>query len=317
MTTISTQTGSHQTGSTPSAAAAGTWRLGDRTVNRLGFGAMRLMMGPNGTEGDRDTALAVLRRAVELGVNHIDTAAFYFSARRSANELINTALAPYPEDLVITTKVGPGRGPSGDWIDAARPEQLRGQVEENIRQLGLDHLDVVNLRIGEALERGAGSVADRFGALAELREAGLVRHLGISNVNAEHLTEALAIAPVVCVQNQYGLTARREDDALVDLCAEHGVAFVPFFAIATGIPGQLPGAGGDSAADAAAAAAVEEIAAANGATPAQVRLAWTLHRGEHVLAIPGTSNPAHLEENVAAGSLRLTEEELTRLDTIR
>ncbi|OLF15758.1 oxidoreductase [Actinophytocola xanthii] len=314
MTTISAQTGS--TSSAPTAAAAGTWLLGDRTVNRLGFGAMRLMMGPNGTEGDRDTAVAVLRRAVELGVNHIDTAAFYFSPRRSANELINTALAPYSEDLVITTKVGPGRGPSGDWLDAARPEQLRGQVEENIRQLGLDHLDVVNLRIGEGLERGSGSLADRFGALAELREAGLVRHLGISNVTAEHLTEALAIAPVVCVQNQYGLTARREDDALVDLCAEHGIAFVPFFAIASGIPGQTP-PGASTSPDAAVEAAVEEIARNHGATPAQVRLAWTLHRGEHLLAIPGTSNPAHLEENVAAGELRLTDEERARLDTIR
>jgi pyridoxine 4-dehydrogenase len=193
MTTISAQNGY----TTPTAADAGTWRLGDRTVNRLGFGAMRLMMGPNGTEGDRDAAIRVLRRAVELGVNHIDTAAFYFSPRRSANELINTALAPYPDDLVIATKVGPGRGPSGDWLDEARPEQLRGQVEENIRQLGLDHMELVNLRIGEGLERGSGSLADRFGALAELREAGLVRHLGISNVRAEHLTEALGIAPVV------------------------------------------------------------------------------------------------------------------------
>jgi len=290
------------------AAEAGTWRLGDRTVNRLGFGAMRLMHGRDGTDSDRATAIAVLRRAVELGVNHIDTAAFYFSARRSANELVNTALAPYPADLVITTKVGPGRGPSGDWLDAARPDQLRGQVEENIRQLGVDHLDVVNLRIGAALERGEGSLAERFGALAELREAGLVRHLGISNVSAEHLAEALEIAPVVCVQNQYGLTARREDDALVELCAAHGVAFVPFFAIASGA--QTP-----EATATAVDGAVDEVARHRGVTPAQVRLAWTLHRGPNVLAIPGTGDPAHLEENVAAGALRLTGDELARLDT--
>lgn len=290
---------------TLTAAAAGTWQLGDRTVNRLGFGAMRLPFGgQDGSDRDRETAIAVLRRAVELGVNHIDTAAFYFSARRSANELINSALAPYPDDLVITTKVGPGRDPSGGWLAPARPEQLRGQVEENIRQLGVDHLDVVNLRIGAALDRGEGSLAEEFGALAELREQGLVRHLGISNVGREHLEEALAIAPVVCVQNQYGLTARREDDALVELCARHGIAFVPFFAIASGTQ---PGAGDE---------VVDEVARAHGATPAQVRLAWTLHRGPNVLAIPGTGDPAHLEQNVAAGALRLTDDELTRLDTI-
>jgi len=285
---------------TITAAAAGTWTLGDRTVNRMGFGAMRLMSDAAGRPSDREQAKSVLRRAVELGVNHIDTAAFYFSDLRSANELINSALAPYPTDLVITTKVGPGRGPSGDWLDAARPEQLRGQVEENIRQLGLDHLDVVNLRIGAALDRGHDSLADRFGALAELRDAGLIRHLGISNVSADHLAEALAIAPVVCVQNQYGLTARREDDALIELCAEHGVAFVPFFAIASGTEQTV----------------VNDVAQAHGVTPAQVRLAWTLHKGPNVLAIPGTGNPAHLEENVAAASLELTADELSRLDTI-
>lgn len=290
--------------STINATAAGTWQLGDRTVNRMGFGAMRLMSNADGTPSDRDQALRVLRRAVELGVNHIDTAAFYFSNLRSANELINSALRPYPEDLVITTKVGPGRDPAGDWLHVSTKKELRGQVEENIRQLGIDHLDVVNLRIGQALERGSGSLAEPFGALAELREEGLIRHLGISNVDADHLKEALDIAPVVCVQNQYGLTARREDDALVELCAEHGVAFVPFFAIASG------------AAQQAEQQAVNEIAGEHGVTPAQVRLAWTLHKGPNVLAIPGTGNPAHLDENVAAGALRLTADNLSRLDTI-
>ncbi len=288
---------------TITADAAGTWQLGDRTVNRMGFGAMRLMSKADGSPSDRDTAIAVLRRAVELGVNHIDTAAFYFSEPRSANELINTALAPYPDDLVIATKVGPGRGPSGDWLPAARPDQLRGQVEENIRQLGRDHLDLVNLRIGEALERGTGSLAERFGALAELRDQGLIRNLGISNVSAEHLAEALAIAPVACVQNQYGLTTAREDDALIALCAEHGVAFVPFFAIAgVTFGGTEP-------------EAVAKVAATHGVTPAQVRLAWTLHRGPNVLAIPGTGNPDHVVENVAAAGLRLSEDDLRQLDT--
>jgi aryl-alcohol dehydrogenase-like predicted oxidoreductase len=302
---------------TITAAAAGTWRLGDRTVNRLGYGAMRIMAKADGTPSDRDTVIAVLRRAVELGVNHIDTAAFYFSALRSANELINTALAPYPDDLVITTKVGPGRGPSGEWLPAARPEQLRGQVEENLRQLGRDHLDVVNLRIGAALERGEGSLADRFGALAELREAGLIRHLGLSNVGAEHLAEAMTIAPVVCVQNKYSLTTAREDDTLITLCAEHGVAFVPFFAIAGG--GNVSGAPSkreQTDRDRAAAAAAEQVAREHGVTPAQVRLAWTLHKGANVLAIPGTGNLEHLEQNVAAGALRLTDDDLARLDTI-
>jgi pyridoxine 4-dehydrogenase len=282
---------------TITAAAPGTWTLGDRTVNRLGFGAMRLAFAGDGAPSDRDQAVAVLRRAIELGVNHIDTAAFYFSSLCSANELINTALRPYPENLVIVTKVGPGRDPSGDWLPPARPEQLRGQVEENLRQLGRDHLDVVNLRIGASLERGTGSLADHFGALADLQQEGLIRNLGISNVSPEHLTEAQAIASVVCVQNQYGLTARREDDDFVKLCAEQGVAFVPFFAIASAGEHER----------------ITAVARKHGATPAQVRLAWTLHQGPNVLAIPGTGNIAHLEKNVAAGALQLSEDDLALL----
>jgi aryl-alcohol dehydrogenase-like predicted oxidoreductase len=293
---------------TINAAAAGTWRLGDRTVNRLGFGSMRLTRG----SGDRATAIEVLRKAVELGVNHIDTAAFYFTELRSANELINTALAPYPDDLVITTKVGPGRDPAGNWVREHTEKGLRGQVEENIRQLGLDHLDVVNLRIGEGLARGTDSIAERFEVLAKLRQEGLIRHLGLSNVGPEHLKEALAIAPVVCVQNQYGLVTRREDDAFVELCAENNVAFVPFFAIGASIPGASPfGPANEKGKE-----VIAEVAAQKGATPAQIRLAWTLHKGPNVLAIPGTGNPAHLEENVAAAGLRLTDEDMSRLDTI-
>ncbi|HEX6357266.1 oxidoreductase [Actinophytocola sp.] len=297
---------------TTTAAAAGTWQFGDLTVNRLGFGAMRLMAKADGTPSDRKTAIEVLQRAVELGVNHIDTAAFYFSNLRSANELINTALAPYPDDLVITTKVGPGRDPAGVWLHVDTKDGLRGQVEENIRQLGLDRLDVVNLRIGQGLERGTGSVRARFEALAELQQEGLIRHLGISNVGAEHLKEALDIAPVVCVQNQYGLVTRREDDALIELCAEHDVAFVPFFAIGAAVPGASP----FGPANEAGKEVIAEVAGRHGATEAQVRLAWTLHKGPNVLAIPGTGNPAHLEENVAAADLRLTDEDLSHLDTI-
>ncbi|WP_239134148.1 oxidoreductase [Rugosimonospora africana] len=285
------------------AASAGTWTLGDRTVNRIGFGAMRLTGSAafhGGTPSERDRVIGVLRRAVEFGVNHIDTAAFYFSSLRSANELINSALAPYPDDLVIATKVGPGRDPSGQWLPMARPDQLRGQVEENLRQLGRDHLDVVNLR----LLTGVGSVAEHFGALAQLRDAGLIRHLGLSGVTDTQLDEARRIAPVVCVQNRYGLDIGRQNDELVRVCGEQGIAFVPFFAL-TGV-GREAGGVADSA-------AVVSVAQAYGVTPAQVRLAWTLHRGPHVLAIPGTGNPDHLVENLAAGALRLSAEDLTAL----
>jgi aryl-alcohol dehydrogenase-like predicted oxidoreductase len=291
------------------AAAAGTGKLGDLTVNRMGFGAMRLpqsgrAFAPGAAPGDRGRAITVLHRAVELGVNHIDTAAFYFSSLRSANELINTALAPYPDDLVIVTKVGPGRDPSGQWLPAARPDQLRGQVEENLRQLGRDHLDVVNWRRQEGME----SVAEHFGALAELRDAGLIRHLGVSGVTQAQLSEAQAIAPVVCVQNRYSIGAGPRDHQFVAACGEQGIAFVPFFTIA----GQGRGAGATGAEH----DEVLAIARAHGVTAAQVRLAWTLQRGEHVLVIPGTGNPDHIDANVAAAALRLTDEEVARLQSL-
>ncbi|MFF4401650.1 oxidoreductase [Streptomyces sp. NPDC001480] len=296
------------TSQTITAAASGTWTLGDRTVNRIGFGAMRLTQhgeafAPDAVPSDRDLAVRVLRRAAELGVNHIDTAAFYFSPLRSANELINRALTPYPDDLVITSKVGPGRDASGQWLPHATPKQLRGQVEENLRQLGRDHLDVVNLRIV-----GTDSIAERFGALAELRNAGLIRHLGLSNIRPHHLAEAQSIAPVVCVQNQYGIGARPEQEEFVHKCGEQGIAFVPFYAIA--------GAGRETGANGTDSDEVLAIARARGVSPAQVRLAWTLHHGPHVLAIPGTGNPDHLTQNVAAGALRLTPDELTVLDSL-
>ncbi|MES9508850.1 aldo/keto reductase [Streptomyces sp. NPDC000609] len=285
-----------------------TWQLGDLTVNRVGFGAMRLTgTAPfdRGVPRDRGRSIAVLRQAVELGVNHIDTAAFYFSATRSANELINRALAPYPEDLVITTKVWPGRDASGAWWWAT-PAQLRDQVEENLRQLGRDHLDVVNLRVPPS--RRTGSIAEHFGALAELRDAGLIRHLGISNVTSEQLAEAMAISPVVCVQNPYGLGASNEDRTLLRRCGELGLAFVPFFAIA--------GAGREAGPAARDSEAVYAVARAHGVSVAQVRLAWTLQQGPHVLAIPGTGDPDHLAQNMAAGRLRLSVEEMARLASL-
>jgi len=279
------------------AAAAGTWELGDLTVNRMGFGAMRLpgrLPSGESVPADRSRSIEVLRRAVELGVNHIDTAAFYFSRLRSANQLIAAALAPYPDDLVIVTKVGPGRDPWGEWY-SARPDQLRGQVEENLRQLGRDHLDVVNLR-----RMRQESIAEHFGALAELRDAGLIRHLGVSEVTVTHLEEALAIAPVVCVQNRYAFDQREHEPVLL-ACLERSIAFVPYFS--------LIGAGA-----ARTDPRLAEVARRLGATPAQVRLAWTLHHAPNVLAIPGTGDPAHLAENVAAAALRLTPEDLSLLD---
>ena len=288
------------------AAAAGTWSLGDMIVNRLGLGAMRLTGGApfqHGTPGDRGQSIRVLRQAVELGVNHIDTAAFYFSPLRSANELINTALAPYPNDLVIATKVGPGRDPSGEWIPWARPDQLRGQVEENLRQLGRDHLDLVNLRAYPV-----DSIAEHFGVLAELRDAGLIRHLGVSNVTPGHFGQAQAIAPVVCVQNRYGIGAPPDVRAFLQACGEQGVAFVPFFAIAGDArEGRPDGSDHDP---------VLAVAAAHEVTPAQVRLAWTLQQGPHVLAIPGTGNPEHLAANVAAAALRLSPAEMILLESV-
>ena len=297
------------TSQTITADAAGTWKLGDLPVHRIGFGAMRLTGSAAfhlGTPSDREQSIAVLRRAIELGVNHIDTAAFYFSSLRSANEIINSALAPYADDLVIATKVGPFRDYSGEWGTWARPDQLRSHVEENLRQLGRDHLDMVYLRRSQ---QRWDSIAEHFGALAELREAGLIRHLGISGVEPRHLAEAQAIAPVVSVQNKYGLHEfDPSTEELLRICGEQGIAFVPFFAIAG--KGAEQGPSGDEADE------VDAIARAHGATPAQVRLAWTLQQGPHLLAIPGTGNPDHLVENVAAGALRLTAEETARLDAL-
>ena len=289
------------------AGASGTWLLGDLSVHRIGFGAMRLTgtgVFDRGTPSDRARSIAALRRAIDLGVNHIDTAAFYFSRLRSANELINQALAPYPDDLVITTKVGPGRDPSGEWLPWATPEQLRGQVEENLRMLGLDVLTVVNLRVP-----GRGSIAEHFGTLHRLREEGLIRHLGVSGVTLEQLAEAQSIAPVVCVQNRFAVDAQLADsDEVLRACGEQGIAFVPFFAVA--------GAGRHLGPHAGELDEVSTVASAHGVSTAQVRLAWTLQQGPHVLAIPGSSNPDHVTDNVRAGLLRLSDAEMAVLASV-
>jgi pyridoxine 4-dehydrogenase len=284
------------------AAAAGTWTLGAHTVRRLGFGSMRLTVNP-----DSGPAVRVLRRAVELGVDHIDTAAFYVSpggtlnvgtgAKRYAAELIRSALSPYPDDLLIATKVGPGEQ---GWARSAA--QLREQVEQNLRLLGRDHLDLVNLRLRGP---GHGSCAEEFAALAALREQGLIRHLGLSAATLAHVDEAQSIAPVVCVQNSYGLDYRRGHDDLVRICGERGIAFVPFFTLA--------GDARENGAGAETNTAVQAVAAAHGATAEQVRLAWALHQGPHVLVIPGTGSVTHLEANVAAAGLRLTPAQLATL----
>jgi aryl-alcohol dehydrogenase-like predicted oxidoreductase len=299
-----THTSGHETG----ADAAGTWRLGDRTVRRMGFGSMRLTADP-----DPAAAIRVLRRAVELGVDHIDTAAFYVSPggtlgvgtgpARYATELIRTALSPYPAELVIATKVGFAADGEGDLSEANGPAQLRAQVEENLRRLGRDHLDLVNLRI--VRRPGRDSVAEAFGALAELRAAGKIRQLGLSNVRVDHLDEAQQIAPVVCVQNSYSLDHNRTDDELVRVCGERGIAYVPFFSVA--------GSRRESGANQDHSDAVHAVARAHRATPQQIRLAWALHQGPHVLAIPGTGNVDHLAANIAAGAIRLTATELATL----
>ncbi|MEU1886766.1 aldo/keto reductase [Micromonospora rifamycinica] len=291
------------------AAAADRWTLGDRTVHRLGFGTMRITVHP-----DRDRAVRLLRQAVDLGIDHLDTAAFYVSPggtlgvgtgpARYATELIRAALAPYPEHLVVATKVGIRYDPALGVHEEAGPAQLRAQVEENLRRLGRDHLDLVNLRI--VRRPPPDSVAERFGALAEMRDAGLIRHLGLSNARLDHLDEAQGIAPVVCVQNNYALDNRGDQDALIRECAARGIAYVPYFALA--------GTNREGGARTDHAPAVLAVARAHHATPHQVRLAWILHRGPHVLAIPGTGDPAHLVENVAAGALRLSPDELTALD---
>jgi pyridoxine 4-dehydrogenase len=290
-----------ETMNTPSASLpGGTWTLGDLTVTRFGYGAMQLA-GPGvlGPPANRDGALAVLREAAGLGISHIDTASAY--GPRVTNQLIREALHPYSESLHIVTKVGAVRDQQGGWPPARQPEDLRRAVHENLEDLGLDSLDVVNLRLGDAQGPQPGSLAEPFETLVELQQQGLIRHLGVSNATAEQVAEAQAIAPIVCVQNMYNL-AYRQDDELIDELADKGIAYVPFFPLGGFTPLQ--------------STALSAVATRLDATPMSVALAWLLRRSPNILLIPGTSSVAHLRENVAGARLSLSDEELAELDKI-
>ncbi|KUL24390.1 aldo/keto reductase family oxidoreductase [Actinoplanes awajinensis] len=278
----------------------GTWSLGDLTVTRFGYGAMQLagpwVMGP---PADHDGALAVLREAVQLGITHIDTSDAY--GPEVTNRLIREALHPYPEGLHIVTKVGANRDERGGWPPARDAESVRRGVHQNLLNLGLEVLDLVNLRLGNAEGPQPESVTEAFGTLAELQREGLIRHLGVSNATPEQVAEAQSIAPIVCVQNLYNL-AFRQDDGLIDSLAEQGVAYVPFFPLGGFSPLQ--------------SAALSAVAARLEATPMSVALAWLLQRSPNILLIPGTSSVTHLRENVAGAGLQLGEDDLAELNKI-
>jgi aryl-alcohol dehydrogenase-like predicted oxidoreductase len=280
---------------------SGTFSLGDRKVTRIGYGAMQLA-GPGvfGPPKDHDEALAVLREAVASGVDHIDTSDFY--GPHVTNQLIREALHPYAKDLVIVTKVGATRGADASWNAAQSPAELTRAVHDNLRNLGLDALDVVNLRSMFSSHGPAeGSIEAPLTVLAELQQKGLVRHIGLSNVTPTQVAEARKIAPIVCVQNQYNL-AHRTDDALIADLARDGVAYVPFFPLGGFTPLQ--------------STTLSDVAARLGATPMQVALAWLLHRSPNILVIPGTSSIEHLRENLQASTLQIPPEEIADLDAI-
>jgi aryl-alcohol dehydrogenase-like predicted oxidoreductase len=281
--------------------AADSFALGDRSVKRLGYGAMQLA-GPGvfGPPKDRDMALAVLRDAVASGVNHIDTSDYY--GPQATNQLIREALHPYPDDLVIVTKVGGRRGDDASWHPAMSAAELTSAVHDNLRNLKLDVLDVVNLRImGEGLGPSETSIEEPLSALAELRQQGLIRHLGLSNVTPAQLEQGRGIAEIVCVQNNYNL-AHRDDDALIDALAAAGIAYVPFFPLGGFTPLQ--------------SSTLSDVASRIGATSMQVALAWLLQRAPNVLLIPGTSSPAHLRENLAIAEIDLPGEMVAELNGI-
>jgi aryl-alcohol dehydrogenase-like predicted oxidoreductase len=282
-------------------ARAGTYRLGDRTVKRMGYGAMQLA-GPGvfGPPKDRDQALAVLRAAVEAGVNHIDTSDYY--GPYVVNDLIREALSPYPKDLTLVTKVGAFRGDDGSWNPAQSPADLAKGVHDNLARLGLEAMEVVNLRIvGATMEPSEASIAVQVEAMADLHRQGLLRHLGLSNVTSAQVAQARSIMPVACVQNFYNL-AHRQDDALIYELAQAGIAYAPFFPLGGFAPIQS-----DSLSD---------VARDLSATPMQVALAWLLRRSPNILLIPGTSSVAHLRENLAAAELELPPEAMAKLDAI-
>jgi pyridoxine 4-dehydrogenase len=272
----------------------------DLTVTRVGYGAMQLA-GPGvfGPPKDCDAAVAVLREAIELGITHIDTSDYY--GPHVTNQIIKKALHPYPDELHIVTKVGAYRDAKGGWPHARSPEQLRQAVHDNLIHLGLEALDVVNLRVGGFDSPEPGSIAEPFAALAEMQQEGLIKHLGISTVSAEQVAEAQAIAPIVCVQNFYNL-AHRVDDELIESLAAQGIAYVPYFPLGGFTPLQSD--------------TLDSVATRLQATPMAVALAWLLQRSPNVLLIPGTSSVAHLHENIKGAGLTLSENELTELNSI-
>jgi aryl-alcohol dehydrogenase-like predicted oxidoreductase len=278
----------------------GTWTLGDSTVTRFGYGSMQLagpwVMGP---PADHNSALAVLREVVESGITHIDTSDAY--GPRITNELIREALYPYPGSLFIATKVGANRDAQGGWPTARRPEDLRKQVHENLQSLGVEVLDLVNMRMGDAQGPQPGSLAEALGTLVDLQQEGLIRHLGVSNVTTEQVAEAQSIAQIVCVQNMYNL-AHRSDDDLIDRLAADDIAYVPFFPLGGFTPLQSE--------------ALSGVADRLGATPMSDALAWLLQRSPNILLIPGTSSTAHLRENIAGTRLTLSDEDVAELDRI-
>ncbi len=285
---------------TTTTATTDAFALGDRTVKRMGYGAMQLA-GPGvfGAPKDHDTAIAVLREAVASGVNHIDTSDFY--GPHVTNQLIREALHPYPDDLVIVSKLGARRGADASWNPALSPADLTAGLHDNLRNLGIERLEVVNLRVGGIQGPNEASIEEQFTTLAELQQQGLVHHLGLSNVTASQVEKASTIAPVVCVQNAYNIV-HRADDALIDRLAEKGIAYVPFFPLGGFAPLQ--------------SSALSAVAARLGATPMQVALAWLLHRAPNVLLIPGTSSPQHLRENLKAAEIDLSAEVFAELDAI-
>jgi len=281
--------------------AAGSFRLGGRTVNRMGYGAMQLA-GPGvfGPPKDRAAALAVLSEALASGVNHIDTSDFY--GPHITNQVIREALHPYPENFTIVTKVGAVRGADASWNPAIAPADLTRAVHDNLRNLGVDALDVVNLRLmGRVHGPSEGSLEEPFAALAELQRQGLIRHLGLSNVTSAQVGEARGIAEVVCVQNLYNVV-HRDDDALIDELKDLGIAYVPFFPLGGFTPLQ--------------SSTLSDVARGLGTTPMQTALAWLLHRAPNILLIPGTSSLDHLRENLGAAELKLSDEALARLEAI-
>jgi pyridoxine 4-dehydrogenase len=284
-----------------SAATAGTFTMArDLTVTRMGYGAMQLA-GPHvfGPPADRDAAIAVLREVVALGITHIDTSDYY--GPYITNQIIKEALHPYPDSLHIVTKVGALRDENGGWPPALAPEQLRQAVLDNLEHLGLETLEVVNLRVGGLGSPTPGSIAEPFRVLAQLQQEGLIKHLGLSTVNAEQIAEAQSIAPIVCVQNHYNL-AHRTDDDLIDSLAAQGIAYVPYFPLGGFSPLQSD--------------TLSAVAARLEVTPMTVALAWLLQRSPNILLIPGTSSVVHLRENIAAAGLTLSEDDLTDLNHI-